>query len=116
MLRLCPRRVFEPRPGRPVEPEVLIGAVGSLFEVLSVGSPRAIAAVLDCFVAMLNQHLALVHSLCDLGLFERVVGFLDTPELVGPSLHNGASRRRPSRGSSGSAALRDSGISSAGMS
>jgi hypothetical protein len=80
----CVLAVFSNR--EPVEPEVLIGAVGPLFEILSIGSPRAIAAVLDCFVAMSNQHSALVHSLYDLGLFERVVGFLGTPGLVGPSL------------------------------
>jgi hypothetical protein len=70
----------------PIEPEILINSVSPLFNLLSVGSPQTVASVLDCFVAMTNQHSALVHSLYDLGLFKRVVSLLDTPVLVSPTL------------------------------
>jgi hypothetical protein len=70
----------------PIEPEILIKSVEPLFGLLDVGSPQTVASVLDSFVAMTNQHSALVHSLYDLGLFKRVVRLMDTPVLFSPTL------------------------------
>jgi hypothetical protein len=70
----------------PIEPEILISAVDPLFRVIEIGSTQTVASVLDCFVAMTNQHSALVHSLYDLGMFRKVVELLDIPALVSPTL------------------------------
>jgi hypothetical protein len=81
---LCLLRVFGNRDE--VEPEMLLDSVEPLIAILPVGTPRAIASVLDCLVAMSNHHAAIVHSLCEHGLFAHVVRYLDVPELAGPSL------------------------------
>jgi hypothetical protein len=81
---LCLLHVFGNRDQ--VEPEMLLDSVDPLLAILPVGSPRALASVLDCFVAMSNHHAAIVHSLYEHGLFAQVVRYFDVPELVGPSL------------------------------
>jgi hypothetical protein len=70
----------------PIEPEILINCTEPLFRLLDVGSAKTVTGVLDCFVAMTNQHTALVHSLYDLGMFKRVVSLMDDPALVSPML------------------------------
>jgi hypothetical protein len=70
----------------PIEPEILANSVDQLCELLMVGSVQTVASVLDCLVAMTNQHSALVHSLYDLGLFERIVQLMERPSLVAPTL------------------------------
>jgi hypothetical protein len=70
----------------PIEAAVLIPAIDPLFRLLAVNSHQAVATVFDCFVAMTNQHSALVHPLYDLGMFPLVVNLLDDPNLVSPAL------------------------------